>query len=113
MGELSEINVGDGPPKFVAVNVAAGAETTVLAAVTGKKIRVLSYVVGLDATGSFLFNSDTAGTALTGVVPVVIDTSVSSGFNPMGHFETVSGELLSIVTVGGAADGHITYVEVD
>jgi hypothetical protein len=101
-------------PKFVAISASTdNGDVTLLAAVTSKKIRVLSYVVVADGTVSIRFESGTGGTALSGVMALVANAGVASGFNPVGHFETASNTLLNLELTGtGNVMGHLTYVEV-
>jgi hypothetical protein len=97
-----------GPVKFAKIDTAASAD--LVAAVTDKKIRVLSYVFAVAASVTVKFQTG-AATDLTGAMTVT--TSLSSGFNPAGHFETVAGAKLNVV-LGGAVQvsGHLTYQEV-
>lgn len=104
-------------PKFAAietVSLVTTAEATLVAAVAGKKIRVLSMV--LDATGatSFTMLSDTGGTALTGTIATVTTVATVWPFSPYGWFETVSGELLSLLNTGVTSffSGVLVYAEI-
>jgi len=59
------------------------------------------------------FEGGTGGTALTGVIPLIANTGISSGFNPVGHFETAANALLNLELTGtGNVFGHLTYVPV-
>lgn len=100
--------------KFAAISGATSGNNTVVAAVSGKKIRVLSYVLNSVTAVAVRFESDADGTALTGVMSLGATSVLASGFNPFGHFETVAGELLNM-ELGGAVQvsGHLTYVEID
>lgn len=111
--QAAEIDVGDGPPKFAVIDATTG-DTTIVAAVTGKKIRVLSYVVtAANSSSTARFESGAGGTSLSGVLRLLNVTAFVAPFNPMGYFETLSGEALSLEVTGGDVDGHLTYVEVD
>ncbi len=84
-----------------------------VAAVPNKKIRVLAYVIGADAAVAVTFTS--ASTALTGVIPFVgaVLAPFSSGFWPVGHFETAAGEALNITLSSTEdVDGYLVYIEV-
>lgn len=95
--------------RFAVISGNAG-DVTAVAAVTGKKIRVLSYYIRQSAAGTVRFESAAGGTALTGVmVTTTGDLVVEGAFNPMGHFETVAGELLNVEAGTGAVMGHLTY----
>ena len=106
-------------PKFAVINL--GATGTLVAAVSGKKIRVVSLFMTIDnLTGdeTYTFKSGAAGTAITGAIgdasgagtPIPVEYS----FSPLGHFETVSGSLLELSIAGTTpfADGSLVYVEV-
>ena len=100
-------------PKFVSFQAQTSGNNTILAAVSAKKIRVLSLVlVGPDVIA---FESGAGGTALTGDM----DMSSASApfvlpFNPVGWFETASNTLLNMEIATGGTDvsGCLTYVEV-
>lgn len=101
--------------KFAAIDTAATTgDKEVVAAVTGKQIRVLvySFTVGGDETVTWY--SDAAGTALTGAMrfPAAGD-GVSPVFVPTGHFQTAAGEALVLNQgVGGGCDGYVVYIEI-
>lgn len=107
-----EPNVG---VKYAVISVAAAQTDDVLvAAVTGKRIRVISYLVELTAVGDILFESGTA-TALTGVLELTADVPVAfegGVFAPA--FETNIGDALTLTNngAGAAARGHLAYQEV-
>jgi hypothetical protein len=101
--------------KRAVVDHATIGDNTIVAAVTGKKIRVLSCLLVMTGTAvTIRFESATGGTALTGQM----QPSQGGGFvlphNPVGWFETLSGELLNLELSGAqSVDGVIVYVEVD
>ena len=100
-------------PKFVAISAATSGNNTLLAAVSGKKIRVLSYTLVCTSAVTAKFQSGAGGTDLTGAMPFGANGGVSVPFNPVGHFETGSAVLLNLV-LGSAVQvsGHLCYVEV-
>lgn len=99
--------------KYAIIDAALSGNNTIVAAVTGKKIRVLAYVLVASAAVTARFESAADGTALTGQMQVGANGIVPSGYNPLGHFETVAGELLNLELSGAiSVDGHVTYVEV-
>lgn len=101
-------------PKFAAIDDATSGNNTLVAAVASKKLRVLSYVLVAAGTVNARFESGANGTALTGQMNLVANTGVSSGFNPLGHFETAANTLLNLeLSAAVSVDGHLTYVEVD
>ena len=92
----------------------ASTDNPVVAAVTGKKIRVLSYTLTTASATTVSFEDGAGGTALTGVMTTAAGTPIEGAYNPHGHFETTAATLLNL-TLGGAVQtsGHLTYVEVD
>lgn len=101
-------------PKTAFANVAAAqTESSLVAAVTGKHIRVLAYIVqcGSSAT-TVVFNSDSS--AITPTFANAANGGAVVGFNPVGWFETNAGEALTVTTGSGATTGVLVrYVEVD
>lgn len=100
-------------PKFAVIDHATSGDNTIVAAVTGKKIRVLQYVLVASNTVNVRFESGASGTALTGQINLIANTGVSSGFSQIGQFETAADALLNLELSGNVSvDGHLTYVEV-
>lgn len=101
--------------QYAVIDDATSGNNTIVAAVTGKKIRVLGYVLVAGGAVNARFESDADGTALTGVMTLAAAGDViAPGYNPSGHFETVAGELLNLELSGAVSvDGHLTYVLVD
>jgi hypothetical protein len=102
--------------KFAAVNLAKNGDRAVVAAVVGKKIRVLGmHLVGSAGDGTALFTTATGGTAISGVVTVDIDVAqpLANLESEFGLFETVAGEgLYCTLSANMDLDGVISYVEV-
>jgi len=114
------VNQYTGTIKYAKIDCAsaAAAGNTLVAAVTGKKIRVLGLFVVLAEATTVKFYSGAAntGTALTGAISVD-DTSgfvlPKSDSPNIGYLETVAGEALTLL-LGAAkqASGAMTYCEV-
>ena len=104
-------------PKFAFANVAAASTDAVLVpAVSGKRIRVLAYrmTVAASATNA-TFNSKPvgAGVAVTETHQLDARATWSSGFSPVGHMQTTSGDGLSVTTSTGSQVGvGVVYIEV-
>lgn len=99
-------------PKFAAINVAAAGDNTVVAAVAGKRVRVLKYTIMSAGTVGAKFRSSSA-TDLTGPMPLLANSGVGGAFCPVGLFETAPGEALVLnLSVASAVGGHLTYLEV-
>ncbi len=104
-------------PKFAFANISASTtDGSVVAAVTSKKLRVLGFVImaGGTATNVTLNTKPAgAGTAKTCLFACPANGGVAAGFNPLGWFETVSGEGLAATTGAGATTGILVcYAEV-
>ena len=100
-------------PKFAVIDNATSGDNTIVAAVTGKKIRVLQVCLIAAGAMTVRFESAASGTALTGQMNVNSTTGFNSGYCPTGHFETVAGELLNLeLSAATSADGWIVYMEV-
>lgn len=105
-------------PKFALANVAASqTDANIVTAVSSKKIRVLAVVAvqGATASAGITFNSKGggAGTAISALFAAGANNGFALGFNPVGWFETASGEALTVTTGAGATVGiQVVYVEV-
>jgi len=113
MVQQGDIEVG---PQFKYATIAAGAgDNTIVAAVTGKKIRVVAYNLTVTGTaGSLRWESGAGGTALSGLMTPLAGVSINASYCPGGLFETASDALLNLeLATYTAAVGHLTYVEVD
>jgi hypothetical protein len=99
------------PPKFAAISAPNSGNNEVVAAVSGKKIRVLGYV--LVASGAVNAKFRSTNTDKTGLLYLAQNGGVSAPFSPVGHFETAAGEALNLNLSGSVAvGGHLVYVEV-
>lgn len=104
-------------PKYALANVAASTtDGSVVSAVTSKKIRVLAIAVLAGSTATNItFNTKPggAGSAKSCLFANGANGGVVLPFNPVGWFETNSGEGLSATTGAGSTTGiQVTYVEV-
>lgn len=103
--------------KFSKIDASSSGSNTIVAAVAGKKIRVLSYVI--IAAGAVTAKWQSASTDLTGAMSLAANggaapsVSVLAPGGVYGLFETASGEALNL-NLGGAVNvsGHLTYIEV-
>lgn len=107
----------DGPnlltPKWKSLSFTASAD--IVAAVSGKKIRVIAVAIVFGGSDHTLKWQSGASTDLTGVLEVVAaERQHVWPFNPCGWFETVAGEKLNAVTAGTTPtfEGVLQYVEV-
>lgn len=109
---------------IIEATVGAGSvNTTIVAAVAGKKIRVLGYVLVVGAAGMKpKWFSAAGGTAKIGALPLganggvsapVVDSDLSNPRGVGGWFETVAGEALVLNTqAAGDVGGHVLYQEI-
>ncbi len=100
-------------PKFVCISGATSGNNTILAAVTGKKIRVLAIAISFSGAANAKFQSGATGTDISKLFYGVASTQVVLPFNPCGWFETASATLLNMnLSAAVAVDITGTYVEV-
>lgn len=100
-------------PKFAVIAASSSGDNTLVSAVASKKIRVLSYVLVANAAVNAKFQSATGGD-ISGLLYCAANTGASSGFSPVGHFQTAANEDLQLNLSGAVAvGGHLTYIEVD
>ncbi len=98
-------------PQYALVSTGISGDNTVVAAVAGKKIRVLSYVFISSGTVTAIWQS--GATDISGPMSFLASTGVSAGYNSKGHFETNAGEALQINQNSTAIlGGHLTYIEI-
>jgi hypothetical protein len=111
--QTSDLHISAAPIKFAVIDNASSGDNTLVAAVPGKKIRVISYVLVSSGTVNTRFESGAGGTALTGQMNWVANTGVAGSYNPTGHFETLAGQLLNLELSGATSvDGYLSYQEV-
>ena len=100
-------------PKYAVIDEASSGNNTVIAAVAGKNIRVLGYVLVAAGAVTVRFEDGANGTALTGQMTIAENGGVASGFCPVGWFQTSDNTLLNLELSGATSvDGHVVYVEV-
>jgi hypothetical protein len=101
--------------KRAVIDHASTGDNTLVAAVTGKKIRVHALFFVVAAAVVVRFESGASGTALTGqmTIPAEQPTLVLP-YNPLGWFETAAGALLNLELGGNVSvDGALVYQEVN
>lgn len=99
-------------PRFAAVSAAASGENTVLAAQSGKRLRVLAYTLVAEGPVAAQWRSG-SGAALSGAMALCTNGSLSPAFCPAGLLETGVGEALLLhLSAASGVRGHVTYVEV-
>lgn len=107
--------IAGAPLKHAAIDAASSGNNTLVAAVTGKKIRVHEIVLfnGHTSTQTIRFESGAGGTALSGQMILAANGGFAPGWSEKGYFETAAGALLNL-ELGGATtvDGWLNYTEV-
>lgn len=99
--------------KRAVINTATSGDNTLVAAVVGKKIRVLNVMLIARGTVLARFESGASGTALTGQMQLYSGTGFAPGYDKHGHFETGTNTLLNLeLSAAVNVDGWLTYVEV-
>ena len=102
-----------GDIEFKHVTWSGSADTTILAAVSGKKIAVHGYVLVCDtADGTYEFEDGLSGTGLSGLIQTKIDEPVVVPFSPVAWFTGSASTLLNLVNSAGTVVGHLIYAEV-
>jgi hypothetical protein len=101
-------------PQYAPV-AASATDNTLVAAVAGKKIRVIALVlVASGGANNARFESGTAGTALTGVMNIGANGQLILPANRAGWFETAAATLLNLeLSAATAVGGMLTYVTVE
>lgn len=100
-------------PKFAVIDAATSGDNTLVAAVTGKKVRVVAAFLVAAGAVNVRFESGAGGTALTGQVNLVANTGFVLPYNPAGWFETGSSALLNLeLSAAISVDGSLVYIEV-
>lgn len=102
-------------PKFAPIAASTSGDNEVVAAVVGKRIRVLKYtIVAAGAVAAKFATAAGGATDLTGPMPMPANGGVGGAYCPIGLFETEAAEALVLnLSAGVAVAGHLTYIEVD
>lgn len=100
--------------KFAKIDAASSGDNTLVSAVTGYKLRVISVFLVSAGTVTTRFESGAGGTALTGQMTLAVNTGYVLGYNPGGWFETAAGSLLNLeLSDAISVDGSLSYIEVE
>lgn len=99
-------------PKFAALTITSGSgDQTIVNAVAGKRIRVLSYMVSFNSAVAASFKTG-GGSQVGRTIYGAQYASQGQAFSPVGHFQTALGEaLLFNLASSGTASVNLTYVE--
>ncbi len=101
---------------YAPIAASSSGDNQIVAAATGKKIRVVSYVLVASGGVSAKFTDGPAGSNLTGAMLLAASQQVSGAPMPYqfggqsGHFETSTGNALTLNLTGATAvNGHLAY----
>lgn len=100
--------------KWAEINATASGDTTVVAAVTGRKIRVLSYFIGpVSAAVNIAWKSGAGTTKVNAMTFAINEGMVVPDMSPGWAVETDSGGAL-VINLSAAANvrGAVNYIEV-
>lgn len=96
-------------PTFAVISASASGDNQIVAAVAGKKIRVLQWSFASNGTVSAKWRSGT--TDLTGSRPLIQYAMASGSFSPVGRFETAVNQALNLNLTGAiGVGGELAYV---
>jgi hypothetical protein len=99
--------------KFAKIVASASGATTIVAAVTSKKIRVIELRISASAAVNVKWQSHVTPTDLTGLAYYAANGGEVMPKSEYGWFETVAGEALDInLSAAVAVGGSLAYVEV-
>jgi hypothetical protein len=88
-------------------------DSSVVAAVPGKKIRVVQLACQAGATATTIFFESGASTAITPTFANGANGGAVLPYNPAGWFETAAGSALTATTGAGSTTGILVgYIEV-
>ena len=96
--------------KFAAINIAAGASTEVIAAVTGRKITILGISLNANVAGTVtLVHTTATPVALSGVYSLDALDTIEIGDWDRPITQCASGVNFGITTVTCTCDGMVAY----
>lgn len=103
-----------GPVKYAVVNTSTAASNEIVAAVSGKKLRILGLVL-LSAGAVDITIEDEDGTDLIGLLPVAAaDSALVLPVCELGYQETPAGKALHMLLSGAVqTGGSVVYQEIE
>lgn len=100
-------------PTFATLTASASGVTNLVALVSSKKIRVLALSLIANGSVNVKFQSHVTPTDISGLYYLAANVGFVLPYNPLGWFQTVSGEALDInLSAAVAVGGNIVYVSV-
>lgn len=99
------------PAKFAEIDAADMGANTIVAAVSGKSIRVISMV--LIATAAVILTVRSGSDNISGAMSIAVDTGFANTCDS-GLLQTAQGEALVFnLSAAEQVSGFLTYIEVD
>lgn len=97
--------------KRAVITAASSGDNTLVAAVSGKQIVVMSIIVVLGAAETTLIFKS-GSTNISGSMVFADNSGINKGYSPMGHLETAVGEALILnLSAASLTGGFLTYIE--
>jgi hypothetical protein len=107
---MASTTLSTGPVKYLSITATGTAN--IVAALTGKRIRILTMALSAGAAGAtWQFNTG-GGDAITGVHVLAANGVFTVNSSGLGLGETSTGGALELAVTSGALNGSITYQEV-
>jgi len=105
--------IGGSVPAFTLLGFNTSGDHTIVTPSYGHRIRVIQCALLAHGAVFVYFRSGAGGTALTGSIPMTLNTGFVLNFSNAGWFETADGETLEINLSGDQyVGGVLAYVEV-
>ncbi len=93
------------------IDSASSGDVTIVSAVAGKRIRLISSEFKASGAVSVKWTSGAAGTTISGAKSLIDGSGEGLGMNPAGWFETAAGDALVLnKTAAVQTGGSILYV---
>jgi len=106
----SSLTVGYNTVQYATISATTSGDTQIVAAVSGKRIRVIAYAVVASATVNIKFRSGT--TDITGSMRVVESGGIAHAYDG-GLFQTAVGQALNInLSANATVGGYVVYREI-
>lgn len=94
----------------VAIAASSSGANTLVAAVSGKKIKIINFIVSASAAVNFKFQSHVTPTDITGLFYLAAaGSSIGAANDSVGWGATLVGEALDINLSGGVAVGGVLH----
>ena len=108
VGPLGSNGVG---AVYVNTSLGAGIDSEeIVSAVSGKRIRVLAFVLNPDDAGAFAFYSGTDESQVLTALGALANSTKTYPYNPEGWFETDTGEALRLGRLLASAEDYVGQV---